>query len=188
MEWARFRKYGRKMRKLSNDGTLSSPSPEVLSVIQFFVINEPLFPNLETLHLLGIEGTFVPFVPLFLSPRTTSINLSFKPNLPKVTVASMVITLPTLCPNLQAITLGSLRDDPTIAAAVSGMLLVANRNALRLLSVECPLTEEASEVMCKLPNLRSLSVAVGRETPLPPASLPGLAKLVIRCDNEDGWP
>ena len=188
VEWARFRKYARRMRELSNRGTPSSPSLEVLSVIQSFVINEPLFPNLKTFCFLGIEEMFIPFIHLFLSPITTSINLSFKSNLPKATVASMVMTLPILCPNLQAITLGSLRGDPTIAAAVSGMLLVANRNALRLLSVECPLTEEASEVICKLPNLRSLSVVVGRRTSLPPASLPGLAKLVIKCDNEDGWP
>ena len=176
------------MRDLRHNGTLDSTSLEVLSVIQLFVINETLFPDLRGLCLWGIEGMFIPFVPLFLSPRTTSVTLRFEPNLPKATVASVVITLPTLCPNLQAIILGALPSDPTIAAAVSRMLLTTNRNALREFDIGFPLTEEASEVLYELPNLRSLSVAIERETPLPPASLPNLTELIITCDNEDGWP
>ena len=31
-------------------------------------------------------------------------------------------------------------------------------------------------------------MAIERETPLPPASLPNITELAITCDNEDGWP
>lgn len=73
-------------------------------------------------------------------------------------------------------------------AAVTEMLLTTNRNTLQKLDVNCPLTEEASEVICKLPGLRSLSVTVTRGSLLPSASLPNLAELYITCDDESGWP
>jgi hypothetical protein len=57
------------------------------------------------------------------------------------------------------------------------MLLVTNRNTLQQLWVNSPLTEEASEVIYKLPNLRSLSVIIDRGTSLPSASLPNLTNL-----------
>ena len=188
MEWARFRKYARRMRELREYATLDSPSRKILSVIQFCTINEPLFPNLKALHLWGIGEIFIPFIPLFLSPRTTYIDLRFEDKLPKVKVASMVATLPTLCPNLQSIKINTVSSDLTITAAVSRMVLNANQNTLQKLSVDSPLTEEAGEVIYELPNLRSLSVAIERETPLPPALLPNLTELQITCDNEDGWP
>ena len=122
MEWTRFRKYARRMRELKKYDTRGSPSPEVCLVIQLRAINERLFPKLKTLHLWGIEEAFIPFIiPLFLSPRTTSVELSFASNLPKSMVASVITTLPTPCPNLQAISLEFLPRDPIITAAVSGI-------------------------------------------------------------------
>ena len=67
------------------------------------------------------------------------------------------------------------------------MLLLTNRNPLRELRVDSPLTEEASEVIYKLPNLHSLSVAIEKGIPLPSASLPNLIDLKIRCDSGDNW-
>ena len=67
------------------------------------------------------------------------------------------------------------------------MLLLTNRNTLRELRVDSPLTEEASEVIYKLPNLHSLSVAIEKGIPLPSASLPNLIDLKIRCDSGDNW-
>ena len=186
-EWVRFRKYARRMQELRQRGTRDSPSPEVFSVIQLWTINEPLFPNLKTLDLWGIKASFIPFVPMFLSPRTTTIELTFLSNLPKAMVASTITTLPRLCPNLQSILLGTLPRDPMITAAVSGMLLATDRNALREFDVNSPLTEEASEVLYKLPNLRMLFVVIDEETSLPPALLPSLTELRITCDNEDDW-
>ena len=67
-----------------------------------------------------------------------------------------------------------------IAAAVSRMLLVTNRNSLWRLETDSLLTEEASELLYKLLNLYD------RETS-PSASLPNLTRLTIIRDNEDGW-
>ena len=99
----------------------------------------------------------------------------------------MIKTIPALCPDLQVIGLCPLSRDPIVTTAISGMLLVTNRNTLRELHVASPLTEEASEVVYKLPNLYSLSVVIERETRLPSASLPNLVDLTIRCDDEDNW-
>ena len=188
MEWARFRKYARRMRELRQLFTSDSVSPETLSVMQTCTINEPLLPNLRTLDLMGIEGCLIPFIPLFLSPGITSIALKFGSNPSEAMIASTITTLPTLCPDLREITLYNLPRSPAITAAVSGMLLVANRSTLQEFCVYSPLTEEAGEVLYKLPNLRGLSVVIRRETRLPSASLPNLTKLAIRCDNEDNWP
>ena len=186
-EWARFRKYARRMRELGNRGAPNALSFEVFSTIQGHTINEPFLPNLKSLSLWRIEGPFVPFIPLFFSPRTTSIFLPFKPDHPKAMVASVVTTLPTLCPDLQEIRL-SLPRDPIITAAVSGMVLVVNQNVLQVFHVDSPLTEEAKEVVYKLPNLRDLLVIIEGETSLPSVSLPNLTRLTMRCDNEAGWP
>ena len=103
-------------------------------------------------------------------------------------VASAIASLPTLCPNLQAISLDLLPvDSPTVTAAVSGMLLAIDQDILQEFHVDSTLTEEASEVLYKLPNLRSLTVAI-EETLSPPASLPNLTELNIASYNENsGW-
>jgi len=187
-EWDRFRKYARRMRELVEFYTLDFPSVEVLSVLRLCIINEPLLPNLKTLDFWGVHGLFVPFVPFLLSPRTTSIHLRFSSGPPQAMVASMVTTFPKLCPNLQTISLHFLPRDPMITAAVSGMLLATNRNTLQKFHVDSPLTEEASEVIYKLPNLCGLSVVIERGTSLPPASLPNLTKIAIECEDEGDWP
>jgi len=187
MEWARFRKYARRMRWLRGYETTDILSLEVFPVMQLCTINKPLLPNLKTLDLWEIEGSFIPFIPLFLSPRITFIVLKFESDSPKAVVASMIATVPTLCPNLQAITLRALPRDPMITAAVSGIPLVANGNTFQTFRVDSPLTQEASEVLYKLPSLRYLSVIVERETSLPSASLPNLIELTITCNNKEDW-
>ena len=156
--------------------------------MQLYTINEPLLPNLKTLEMTEIKGWFVPFIPLFLSQRTTSITLGFGSSLLEAMVTSVITTLPTLCPDLETIDLSSLPRNPTITTAVSEMLLKTNRNSLQIFRVDSPLTEEASEVLYKLPELHGLSVFIERETRLPPASLPNLTDLTITYDNEDDWP
>ena len=173
------------MRELNERGTLETLSSEVFSVLQPRTINDPLLPNLNTLRLSGIDESFIPFISLFLSPRITSIL--FMSSVLSNPVASTVATLSTLCPNLQAISL-ILPRDPMITAAVSEMLLAANRNTLQILDVDSPFTEEAGEVVYKLPNLRDLGVVIEGETSLPSASLPNLTQLRIECENEGGWP
>jgi len=156
--------------------------------MQLCAINEPFFPNLKTFDWWGIGESHIPFIPLFLSPRTTHISLIFESGSPVTMVASMITILPTLCPNLQVINFCHLPRDPMITAAVSRMFLATNRNSLQEFGADSPLTEEASEVLYKLPNLRGLSVAIEKETSPPSALLPDLIQLVITCDNEDGWP
>ena len=176
------------MRELREHGVGSVLSSEVLSVLQHFVINNPLFPNLETLRLWSVTGEFVPFIPLFLSPRTTCVDIAFLGlGPPKTMIASVVTTFSTICPNLRDIDLRFLPRDPMITAAVSGMLLANNRNTLQRFHVDSPLTDEASEVIYKLPSLCELSVVVERDTLLPPAVLPNLTELRITYDHGGDW-
>ena len=186
-EWVRFRKYARKMRTLGERGDLYILSPKVFSVLQLCAVDEPLFPQLETLKLWRVTGEFVPFIPLFLSPGTTAIDIAFeRSRLPKVVVASMITTFPTLCPNLQEITLRFLPRNPVIADAVSGMLLASNQGTLRRFCVYSPLTE-AREVVFKLTNLRELSVVIERDISLPPIVLPDLTDISITYDHDHDW-
>ena len=175
------------MRELSQRGALDALFSGVFSATRLWTINEPLLPNLKFLRLWAINRSFIPFIPFLLSSRTISISLTFGSDLPNTMIASTVTALSVLCPNLQTIKLDPLPRDPMITAAVSWVLLVASRNTLQELYAGSPLTEEASEVLYKLPNLRSLSVVIDKETSLPPVSLPNLTKLEITCHDEDDW-
>ena len=178
------------MRELRDRGVLGPLSAEVLPAVQLHTVGEALLPNMGTLLFWGIEGSFIPFIPLFLSPRTTSVSLIFFGSNAAAVAASTVTikNLPTLCPGLQEVILYPLPRDPAITAAVSGMVCAANRNTLRRFHAESPLTREASEVIYTLPNLYSLSVVTEREASLPPALLPNLTTLAIKCDDAGGWP
>ena len=176
------------MRSLDEHGDVDVLSPEALSALQLHTIGRPLLPNVITLDLWSVHGPFVPFIPLFLSPRVTSISIDFGPDISAAMFASVVTAVPTLCPNLQVINLCCLPRDPMITAAVSGMALVTNRNTLQEFHVDSPLTDEGSKVVYKLPNLFNLSVVIERETSLPSVSLPNLTGITITCGNEDDWP
>jgi len=188
-EWGRFRKYARRMRKLIEYHIPDIPSLEPLSAMQLCTINEPLVPNLQSLELFEVHGPFIPFIPLFLSPRTTSIFLMFSEyDCPKAMVASVVTTLPKLCPSLQTINLLSLPRDPMITTAISEMVLATNRDTLQTFRVDSPLTKEADEVVYKLSNLRDLSIVIEKVASLSSTSLPNLTGLTIKCKNEHEWP
>lgn len=180
--------YARRIRELGDRNLQKFPPLEVFSVIQLGAINEHLFPNLKTLELWGIDEHFcIPFIPLFLSPRTTTVALRFLFDIPEAAIISAITTLPTLCPKLQAISPLTLSINPTITAAIFG-ILVTSRNTLQKLHVDSPPAEEAAEVLYELPSLRNLSVVIKRGTTLPSVSLPNLTELKVSCDNEDGWP
>jgi len=177
------------MRGLSDSGTLDVLSFEVFSVLQPRTINDFLLPNLNTLFLSKIEKLFVPSIPLLLSPNTTSLFLMFSGSDNFIAmVASTITILPTLCPNLHTIGLPIISRDPMITAAVSEMVLATNRNTLQHFFVDSPLTEEAREVVYKLPNLCDLSVVIEKGTSLPSASLPNLTEITIKCEDEGDWP
>ena len=117
IEWARFRKYARRMRELREHYALDVlPPMEVLPVLKFRTVDEPLLPSLKTLHLSSVPRPFVQFIPFLLSPGVTSIFLAFAPDCPQAIVASVVSSFPTRCPDLQMISLDFLPTNPMITA------------------------------------------------------------------------
>jgi hypothetical protein len=186
-EWARFRKYARRMRELSYCGVQKTLSSEVYSVIQLHAANEPLLPNLTTLNLRAIGEPLIPFLPLFLSPTITSISLGslrcISPSHGRFSDRKLADNLPQFARYQPPV----LPRDPMITTAASKMFFATNRNALREFHVDSPLTEEATEAISKSQNLRSLSVVIEKGTPIPSASLPNLTRLQIQCkDGSDG--
>ena len=182
-EWARFLKYAQSMRSLY---VRCDQHSEVLSVLQLCAVDKPLFPNLERIQLCSPTRDSISSTPLFLSPRTTDINVTFNTSgtLPKAMVASMITTFPSLRPNLQGLTLYSLPRDLMVTAAVSKMLLASNRNTLQRLTVDYPLTEEAYGMIFKLPNLRDLWVVIEEDISLPSVALPNLTNITIKYRHD----
>ena len=174
------------MRELREPRPQDALSLEVFSVLQLCAVNESLFPNLTTLQLWTVTGEFIPLIPLFLSSRTTEIDIEFAESSgpSEAMVALMAATFSTLCPNLQAIRLQSLPRDPMITAAISGMLLANDRSSLRSLEVDSTLDQEAREMVHKLSSLRKLSVVMEREASLPPLLLPNLIELDTEYDGD----
>ncbi|KAF9641953.1 hypothetical protein BDM02DRAFT_3264624 [Thelephora ganbajun] len=187
LELTRFRKYARRMREVTEYGPLEDGrlSSEVFLVLHRFTSSELLLPNLRTLWLSSVTVEFIPSILLLVSPGTTTIDIGFEePDLSKALVASTITAFPTRCPNLQQIGLHCLPRDPMIIAAVSEFLLTTNRNTLRSFHVDSPLTEEAREVISKLPNLCNLMVAIERNASLPSLVLPNLRELTIAYDHD----
>ena len=170
--------------KLSEEPIL----PDVLSALQLRTLNEPLLPNLRTLKFTEAPADIIPFIPLFLSRRTTRIYIHFTTSPPAVMIASVIINLSTLCPHMQNIALQTLPNDSTITHAVSEMLLACNADTLRVLHVDSALTEEARQVVYRLPNLHALRSTIrDPATPLLEVSLPNLAQLLIEYHHGHDW-
>lgn len=164
------------------------PPSQVLSVLQFRAISEPLLPNLKTFLFWPATGELTSFIPSLLSPRTTAIDIGFiGSNHPKAVIASMITTLPTLYPNLQKISLSSLPRDPIIVAATSELLLSTNRDAIRSFCATSPLTEEAREVISKLPDLCELHMVVDGPASLPTLILPNLTDISVEFNHDHDW-
>ena len=176
------------MRSLRERGALDVLSLEVFSSLQRCAINEPLFPNLRSLELWRVTAEFTPFIPLFLSHRTSAIVITSNGfDLPEPVVASMITTFQTLCPNLEEIRFHPLPRDQIVTAAISGLVLSSNPNTLRYFYVDSPLTEEARGVLYKLPELRGLWVIIEGPTSLPTVMLPNLVKLDVEYDHDSDW-
>jgi hypothetical protein len=184
-EWDRLMKYAKKMERLSMSGPLPS---QVLSVLKFRAFGNPLLPNSKTLELWNVCGDCIPFIPLFLSVRTKTISLTFlELDLHKVMAASLIVTFPTLCPNLNHIRLIPLPRDPMITVAVSELVLTTNRDTLRSFHVDSPLTEEAREVIYKIPLLRELRTVIDGPTSLPTMILQNLTDIRIEYHPSHDW-
>ena len=176
------------MRKLSEHGLGVTLPFAVFSVLQLCAISGSLFPNLKSLTFELATEESIPFVPLFLSARLTSIEMAFSGSKRCGSMAtSFVIALPALCPSLQKIIFRSCPVYPMVTAAVSGMLLATNRDTLQSLRVDSPLTEEAYKWIFQLPNLRELWVVIKGDVSLPSAVLPNLTRLAIEHSRDGDW-
>ena len=162
-------------------------SPNIIPVLQLRTIDDTWLPRLKTFECGEATKAFIPFIPLLLSPKTTEIDIGFTEDTPTVVVASTIARLPKLCPDLESITLHNLPEDPIITRAVSEMLLACNRDSLQTFDVGSPLTEEAREVVYRLPELSSLWTVIQGPTSLPTVTLPNLTEIDVRYDNDLSW-
>jgi len=160
---------------------------DVLLALQLRTVNVPLLPRLKTFECEEATETFIPFIPLFLSPNTTEIHITSVRRSPIMVTAPMISRFSTLCPDLETITLNELPRDSVITAAVSEMLLACNRNALQEFQVDSPLTEDARGVVCQLPRLSSLWIVIQGSTPLPTLALPNLVDVDVEYDDYLYW-
>ena len=175
------------MRELRVNVLFDPVMLDVLFVLQLHTGDEPLLPRLESLECQTVTETFMPFIPLFLSPKTVKISIGFGVNASTIIVASMITRFSELCPNIQHLVLDGLPSNRVIIEAVSEMLLACNRDALRSFDVDYPLTEEARRFLHTLPKLRKLWVFTQGPTLLPPLALPDLEELYIDWDCGRDW-
>ena len=188
-EWDDFRKHTQRMRNLKVDASENSMTSEILLALQLRTAKEPFLPMLGTFECEKAGQTFIPFIPLFLSTRTSNVRLSFTEDTPSMAVASIISRLPTLCPRLERVGIDPLAQrDSIVTNAVSEMLLACNRGSLKTFRVDSPLTEEAQEVVCQLPNLSELWMVIQGRTRLPPVVvLPNITSIDIAYDDHLGW-
>ena len=186
-ELARFTKYSLRVRELKLNLSEELIPSNALSVLQLRTLNEPLLPNLKSLEFKEAAADIIPFIPLFLSPRATDIEVRFDSDPPAVMAASMVINLPRLCPHAQKILFQPLPRDPTVTNAASEMLLTCNLDALRFFYVDSTLTKEATQVVCQLPKLCGLWMVITESTSLPEVSLLNLTELDIEYHRGHDW-
>ena len=175
------------MRKITVDPSEDPVTSDLLFALQLRAANEPLLPRLKSLHCDGATEAFIPLIPLLLSPQTVWIKVIFAKGSPAVMIASMIVRLPDLCPDLTRITLDDLPREPLITEAVSEMLLACNRDALQWFCVDSPLTEEARQVVYQLPRLSNLWAIIQEHTLLPVVTLPNLNSIDIEYGDHLDW-
>jgi len=182
-----FQEHARKIRHLKVDTSGDPITSDILFVLQLLTANKPLLPGLKAFKCMGATEAFIPFIPLFLSPKTVRIAIDFATGLPTLMVASITSRLSTLCPDLESITLSRLPRDSVITEAVSEMVLDCNRDTLRRFLALSPLTAEAREVVYQLPELAELWSVILERTPLPPVALPNLTLINLEYGDHLDW-
>jgi len=162
-------------------------SSDTLLALQLRTINDPWLPRLRRFNCEKATEAFTPFIPLFLSKKTTAITIGFANDPPVVVVATMISRFSTLCPDPERIILRDLPRDPAITEAVSEALLACNRDTLEVFCVDSPLTEEAREVVYRLPKLSDLWTVIQGTTSLPTLALPNLTTMDLEYDGDLNW-
>jgi len=190
VERAHSRKYARRMQKVMVDVSKDPVTSDTLQVLQLRTVNSPWFSGLRAFQCKGSARAFIPFIPFipsFLSPKTTDISIGFAEASPTVAVATLISKVPTICPNLVSAVLYSLPKDPVITEVVSEMVLACNRDTLQVFRVDSPLTEEALEVVYQLLRLSNLRAIIQGPTSLPTVTLPNLTSIDVEYDNGLNW-
>ena len=187
VEWTNLQKYTRRVKKLELFPSTDPLTPEILLALQFRTANEPFLPRLKEFECKKPAEAFIPFIPLFLSPKTIDIKITFGRDPSTMAVASVIGRLSTLCPELNSITLRDLRRDPIITDAVSEMLLACNQDSLQTFFVDAALTEDARGYLFQLPKLSGLWIVIQGNMRLPPVSLPNLISIDVEFDSSLDW-
>jgi len=112
------------------DASKDPVTSEILLALQLRTANEPLLPRLDCFECEQAGESFIPFIPLFLSPQTVYIDIAFAEGAPVMSVASIINRFPTLCHDLETIIIKYLVRDSVIIDAVLEMLLVCNQDSL----------------------------------------------------------
>lgn len=177
------------MRRLTVD--VDDPVLQNLAPLQFRAANNPLLPRLKSFDCHYPTDDALPLIPFLLSPQTTEINITFSGRSTVVNVASTIGMIPRHCPNIERITInvqdGDIGMTKVAIDAVSEMSLGCDRNSLRVFEVNSPLTEEAREVVYRLPNLSGLRTVIKGRTLLPQVILPNLKDLYVEYDDHLDW-
>ena len=160
---------------------------DVLLVLQSCAADNPWLPRLKAFECEEADEAFIPFIPLFLSPKTIDIDITFAQDIPNVAVASVIRRFSTLCPDLEYIAFPNLPRHSVITGAISELLLGCNRNILRGFRVDSPSTEEAREVLYQLPRLRHLWAVVQGLTSISTVTLPNLTVIDVEYDDHLDW-
>ena len=158
-----------------------------LQLLQHYTTDIHWLPGLKVFECKQATTAFIPFIPLFLSPKTIDIDIDFVEVVPAVVVASIISRLSTLCPNIERVTFNNLPRDPVLFEAVSEMLLACNRDTLRIFEVDSPLTKEAQEVVYRLPKLFGMWAVIQGPMSLPTVELPDLIQIDIEYDDDLNW-
>ena len=163
---------------------------DFLFALQSRAANEPFLPKLRAFkcgRTIPPPIPLIPLIPSLISRRTAEVHIRFCGDSPTAMVASVIIRLPMLCPDLERITLEGLPRDPVIVEAISDMLLACNRDTLEWFCVDSSLTDEAREVVFQLPNLTDLWVIIQGHSLLPPVALPNLFAIDLEYDDHLDW-
>jgi len=172
---------------LKVDASRDLLTSDVLSALQLRTGKKPLLRRLGIFECERATEAFIPFIPLLISSKTVDINIKFCANPPIVSVASTIVRLPKLCPNIRSLVLNYLPRNPVITEAVSEMLISCNRDTLQMFLATSPLTEEARGVLYQLPKLRQLRTVFQGATLLPPVTLPSLTTICVVYDHGNEW-
>ena len=76
-DWNGFRKHARRMGRLKMGAPQELPASGILFTLQLNVVDEGLLPRQKYFERMDATEAFIPFIPLFLSPKPSGSRLIF---------------------------------------------------------------------------------------------------------------